>query len=111
MPSKVPARVQYRSLLCCWAVRGFGLPGTAVAPKLGPTQPAVSRAFLRGEHLAEEQGIRLPQAGIAKNHGRPPLQVAHYRVFALDHSHDAELAAATQAALASQGQDAFTTNL
>ncbi|MBI3121910.1 MAG: HD domain-containing protein [candidate division NC10 bacterium] len=40
-----------------------------------------------------------------------PAQVAHYRVFALDHSHDAELAAATQVALASQGQDAFTTNL
>ncbi len=40
-----------------------------------------------------------------------PAQVAHYRVFALDHSHDAELAAATQAALASQGQDAFSTNL
>ena len=31
--------------------------------------------------------------------------------FVLDHAHDAELAAATQAALAGQGQDAFTTNL
>jgi HD superfamily phosphohydrolase len=40
-----------------------------------------------------------------------PAQVAHYRVFALDHSHDAELAAATQAALAGQSQQAFTTNL
>jgi hypothetical protein len=40
-----------------------------------------------------------------------PAQVAHYRVFALDHDHDAELAAATQAALASQDQQAFTTNL
>jgi hypothetical protein len=40
-----------------------------------------------------------------------PAQVAHYRVFALDHSHDGELAAATQAALAGQGQDAFSTNL
>ena len=40
-----------------------------------------------------------------------PAQVAHYRVFALDHAHDAELAAATAAALASQGQDAFSTNL
>ncbi|MBI4573836.1 MAG: hypothetical protein HY713_11215, partial [candidate division NC10 bacterium] len=40
-----------------------------------------------------------------------PAQVAHYRVFALDHGHDAELAAATAAALASQGQDAFSTNL
>ncbi len=40
-----------------------------------------------------------------------PAQVAHYRVFALDHAHDAELAAATASALASQGQDAFSTNL
>jgi HD superfamily phosphohydrolase len=40
-----------------------------------------------------------------------PAQVAHYRVFALDHRHDAELAAATQAALAGQDQEAFRTNL
>ncbi len=40
-----------------------------------------------------------------------PAQVAHYRVFALDHSHDGELAAATAAALAGQGQAAFSTNL
>jgi len=40
-----------------------------------------------------------------------PAQVAHYRVFALDHAYDAELAAATVAALAGQGQRAFTTNL
>jgi HD superfamily phosphohydrolase len=40
-----------------------------------------------------------------------PAQVAHYRVFALDHSHDLELAAATQAALAGQTQEAFRTNL
>ncbi len=40
-----------------------------------------------------------------------PAQVAHYRIFALDHSHDAELAAATAAALASNTQDAFHSNL
>jgi hypothetical protein len=40
-----------------------------------------------------------------------PAQVAHYRVFALDHSHDAELAAATQAALSAQNHEAFRTNL
>jgi len=40
-----------------------------------------------------------------------PAQVAHYRIFATDHSHDAELAAATQAALAGQNQEAFGTNL
>jgi len=31
--------------------------------------------------------------------------------FILDHAHDAELAAATVAALPGQGQEAFTTNL
>jgi hypothetical protein len=40
-----------------------------------------------------------------------PAQVAHYRIFALDHAHDAELAAATRAALEGPGQDAFTTNV
>ena len=40
-----------------------------------------------------------------------PAQVAHYRIFATDHSNDAELAAATQAALAGQNQEAFGTNL
>jgi len=40
-----------------------------------------------------------------------PAQVAHYRIFAADHSHDAELAAAAQAALAGRNQEAFGTNL
>lgn len=40
-----------------------------------------------------------------------PAQVAHYRIFALDHTHDAELAAATRAALEGQAHQAFTTNL
>ncbi len=39
-----------------------------------------------------------------------PAQVAHYRIFALDHAHDAELAAAAQAAL-SGPNEAFRTNL
>jgi REP-associated tyrosine transposase len=54
--SKIPARVQHRSLLCYWAVRELGLPGTVVAAKLGLTQSAVSRAVARGERLAEEKG-------------------------------------------------------
>ena len=39
-----------------------------------------------------------------------PAQVAHYRIFALDHAHDAELAIAAQAAL-SGPTEAFRTNL
>ncbi len=40
-----------------------------------------------------------------------PAQVAHYRIFTLDHVHDAELAVATQSALNAQNQAAFRTNL
>ena len=40
-----------------------------------------------------------------------PAQVAHYRIFALDHAHDAALAAAMRAALEGPGQDAFPTNV
>jgi hypothetical protein len=55
--SKIPARVQHRSLLCYWAVRELGLPGTIVAAKLGLTQSAVSRSVARGERLAEKKGV------------------------------------------------------
>jgi REP-associated tyrosine transposase len=60
-PSKVPGCVRPRSLLCYWAVRELGLPGTAVAARLGLTQSAVSRAVRRGERLATEQGVAFPQ--------------------------------------------------
>ena len=40
-----------------------------------------------------------------------PAQVAHYRIFAVDHAHDGELAAAARAALDDQNQEAFRTNL
>jgi len=60
-PSRVPRHVQHRSVLCYWAVRELGLPGTAVAARLGLTQSAVSRAVLRGERLAKEQRLAFPQ--------------------------------------------------
>jgi hypothetical protein len=40
-----------------------------------------------------------------------PAQVAHYRIFALDHAHDADLAAATRAALEGPSPEAFPTNV
>ncbi len=50
---------------------GWGIPGprrdaselggAAVAAKLGLTQPAVSRAILRGERLANEQRLVFPK--------------------------------------------------
>ncbi len=40
-----------------------------------------------------------------------PARVAHYRIFALDHAHDGELAAATREALENGSAEAFKTNL
>lgn len=55
-PTKSPARVEYRSMLCYWAVRELGLAGTAVGKRLGVTQSAVSRLVVRGERLVAERG-------------------------------------------------------
>jgi REP element-mobilizing transposase RayT len=55
-PSKSPRYVEYRSILCYWAVRELGLSGTMVAGKLGLTQPAVSRSVARGERLVRDRG-------------------------------------------------------
>jgi REP element-mobilizing transposase RayT len=55
-PSKIPAHVEHRSVLCYWAVRGLGLPGTIVARHLGMSQSAISRSVARGERLVLERG-------------------------------------------------------
>lgn len=54
---KHPQRVKARSLVCYWAVRELGLSATAVGGRLNLTQPAVSRAVVRGEKLAAELGV------------------------------------------------------
>lgn len=53
---KQPQRVRARSLLCYWAVRELGLSATEVGRRLGLSQPAVSRAVVRGEKIADEEG-------------------------------------------------------
>jgi hypothetical protein len=40
-----------------------------------------------------------------------PARVAHYRIFALDHTHDDALARATQAVLGGPGDPAVSTNV
>jgi REP element-mobilizing transposase RayT len=55
-PSKSPPCVEHRSILCYWAVRELGLPGSVVAGKLGLTQSAISRSVARGERLVLEKG-------------------------------------------------------
>jgi hypothetical protein len=56
LPSKIPERVEHRSMLCYWAVRELGLAGTVVGRQLGLTQSAVSRSVARGERLVLEKG-------------------------------------------------------
>lgn len=55
-PGKQPIRVKARSLLCYWAVRELGCTATALAKRLGVSQPAVSMAVQRGEKLAVDRG-------------------------------------------------------
>ena len=57
---KYPRIVQARSLFCYWAVRELGMTSTALAQKLHISQPAVSMAVKRGEHLAREERYTLP---------------------------------------------------
>ena len=52
-------QVAARSLLCFWAVRELGLTATALAKRIGITQPAVSYAVSRGERLAKERNYEL----------------------------------------------------
>ncbi len=56
---KRPPLVAARSVFCHWAVRELGLTATAVARKLGLTQPAVSIAVRRGEQIAMARGLQL----------------------------------------------------
>jgi hypothetical protein len=52
-------RVEARSLFCYWAVRGLGIPGTAVAKRLGLSQPTVSISVNRGERVARAKGFKV----------------------------------------------------
>jgi len=63
-PSKQPQRVAARSLFCFWAVRELGEKVTAIAKKLGLTQPAISRAVQRGKGLAEKNNYRFPEGKV-----------------------------------------------
>ena len=51
---KHPQTVKARSLLCYWAVRELGISATALAKRIGITQPAISQCVKRGEVIARE---------------------------------------------------------
>ena len=46
--------VPARSVFCYWAVRELGVSATALAERLGMTQPAVSISVKRGERIADD---------------------------------------------------------
>jgi REP-associated tyrosine transposase len=52
-PGNQPLRVKARSLVCYWAVRELAMSGISVGGRLSLGQPAVSRAVVRGEKLAQ----------------------------------------------------------
>ena len=56
---KYSKTVQARSLLCYWAVRELGISATALARRLGLTQPAVSISVRRGGRIAKEKGLEV----------------------------------------------------
>ena len=56
---KHPQTVMARSLLCYWAVHELGISATALARRIGITQPAVSQSVKRGEAIAKENGFEL----------------------------------------------------
>jgi REP element-mobilizing transposase RayT len=63
LPGKHPNRVAARSTLCYFLVRELGMTATAVADKLGMGRPAVSLAVRRGEAIAKERRLSLPDTG------------------------------------------------
>lgn len=56
-PGKYRNRVMARRVLCYISVRHLGTTATALATKLRLSQPAISMAVARGEHIMKERGI------------------------------------------------------
>lgn len=50
--------VPARSVFCYWAAREFDVSATALAKRIGITQPAVSISVKRGEKIAEKMGLQ-----------------------------------------------------
>ena len=51
-PGKHKKVVEARSVVCYWAVRELGISQGFLARKFGISQPAISMAVKRGEHVA-----------------------------------------------------------
>jgi putative transposase len=53
--------VKARSVFCYWAVKELNESATAIARKLGVSQPAVSISVKRGARIVSEMGLRLSE--------------------------------------------------
>ncbi len=58
-PGKYAQSVKARSLLCYWATRELGMTTVELARRLNLAQPTVSQAVIRGQKIAEDQGLSL----------------------------------------------------
>lgn len=58
-PGKYAQSVKARSLLCYWATRELGMTTVDLAKRLNLAQPTVSQAVMRGQKIAENQGLNL----------------------------------------------------
>jgi len=58
-PGKYAQSVKARSLLCYWGTRELGMTTVDLAKRLNLAQPTVSQAVIRGQKIAEDQGISL----------------------------------------------------
>ena len=57
--SREKVKAEARGLFCYWAVRELGYSMLEIAGLLGMSQPGVVYAVRRGEHIAQERGIKL----------------------------------------------------
>jgi putative transposase len=58
-PGKYKKRVEARSVLSYWAVRELGETASAIAKKIGISQPAVSLSVERGERIVKKMELTL----------------------------------------------------
>ncbi|MDY6971656.1 MAG: hypothetical protein SV775_04930 [Thermodesulfobacteriota bacterium] len=58
-PVRYKAVVQARSIFCYWAVMELGVTATALANRIGLTQPAISMSVKRGAQIVKEKRLDL----------------------------------------------------
>jgi len=67
-PGKYKKRVEARTVLSYWAVRELGETASAIAKKIGISQPAVSLSVERGERIVRQMKLSLiPWFSVTKN--------------------------------------------